>query len=105
MKMTVRQRKIHEQALELTSIRKRRDASLVANLMDNQREKVFGCFGKASVFDYLVDVLGWSEPVAGTFNTVFRKAMQLPQLAKAIREERISICKASRIVSVLDESN
>src|SRR6185312_3696498 len=105
MKMTVRQQKIHEQALELTRIRKRSDASLVANLMDNQREKVFGCFGKTSVFDYLVEVLGFSEPLAASFNTVFRKAMQLPELAKAIRDERISICKASRIVSALEESN
>jgi hypothetical protein len=105
MKMTVRQRKIHEQAVELTSLRSRCEARLIANLMDNQKEKVFGCFGKTSVFDYLVDVLRWSEPVAGTFNTVFRKAMELHELAKAISEERVSICKASRIVSVLDESN
>lgn len=84
MTMTMRQQKIHKQALVWVKMRKRSENGLVANLIENQREKVYGCFGKTGVFDYLVDVLGLSEPVASSFNTVFRKAIEVPELSDAL---------------------
>src|SRR4051812_38306228 len=97
MKMTVQQQKTHDEAVHWFKVRKRADSNLIDNFIHNQKEKLYRFFGKTSLFDYAVEVIGMSEPVANSFITVVRKAIEVPELSHAIRENKLSVCKASRI--------
>jgi hypothetical protein len=57
------------------------------------------------MFKYAVQELQLSEAVAYSFILVARKAVEVPALEKAIRDEVISVSKASRISSLLSEAN
>jgi hypothetical protein len=105
MRMTERQQKIHEEAVHWVRARKEGDFGFIDNLIENEKGRLYKFFGKTGLFQYLVEVLGLSEPIAGQFKTVVRKAIEVPELSRAIRANKLSICKASRIVSALDDSN
>jgi len=61
--------------------------------------------GCASLFTYVVSMLGFSEGAAYQLITVTRKAKDIAILKTALEEQRLTVAKASRIVSVLSLDN
>jgi hypothetical protein len=67
--------------------------------------KLYRTLGYSSLFTYAVGALGFSEAVAYSFITVARKTRELSLLKEAIQDEKLSVAKASRIVSALTPKN
>lgn len=57
------------------------------------------------LYRFAMDEFGLSEAVAHTFSTVTRKAIEVPELRRAINEGRLTVPKASRMVSALTNEN
>jgi hypothetical protein len=96
---------IHNRALYLSKAHRKVEWQIIEVLQQVEALKIYAKFGKSSLFLYAVEVLGFSESVAYSFISVARKAKQIPELQKAIREQKLSVSKANRIVSTLNSEN
>jgi len=96
---------LHEKALVLSREHRRVESQLVALLMEIDTLKLYRLLGCASLFTYVVSMLGFSEGAAYQLITVARKAKDIAALKTALEEQRMSVAKASRIVSVLSVDN
>ncbi len=105
MTFNLKQQAIHERAIQICSQYFRAEADIITILIEAEREKVDRASGKNSLFQYSVDALRLTESVAYAFIAVARKSAQIPALLEAISANKITMSKASRMVSVLDEDN
>ncbi|MBI2605860.1 MAG: HNH endonuclease [Deltaproteobacteria bacterium] len=96
---------LHRRALEAA----RKFFQAEAELLD-LIQKIDGCkgfrdLGHTSLFSYAVGELKLSESVALNLINVARKAIQIPALKTEIQSGNLSVCKARKIVSVLNVQN
>ena len=105
MHLSPDQKAVHARALELSTKHRRLEAMLVAVLKEIDKSKLYRKLGQASLFSYAVKLLGLSESTAYAFISVARKSDEVALLFGAIEEQRISVAKASRIVSALTIEN
>ena len=103
--LTADQESLHQRALGLARKRRAVEAALVRALMEIDRLKLYLPLGFPSLFQYAVGSLQMSESVAYAFILVARKARSVPALGAALDGERLSVAKASRIASALDDAN
>jgi len=96
---------LHEKALVLSREHRRVESQLVSLLMEIDRLQLYRLLGCASLFTYVVSMLGFSEGAAYQLITVTRKAKDIATLKTALEEQRLSVAKASRLVSVLNVDN
>jgi len=96
---------LHEKALVLSREHRRVESQLVSLLMEIDRLQLYRLLGCASLFTYVVSMLGFTEGAAYQLITVTRKAKDIATLKAALEEQRLSVAKASRIVSVLSAEN
>jgi len=96
---------LHEKALVLSREHRLLESQLVSLLMEIDRLQLYRLLGCASLFTYVVSMLGFSEGAAYQLITVTRKAKDIATLKTALEEQRLSVAKASRIVSVLSVEN
>jgi len=96
---------LHEKALVLSREHRLLESQLVSLLMEIDRLQLYRLLGCASLFTYVVSMLGFSEGAAYQLITVARKAKDIAVLKTALEEQRLSVAKASRIVSVLSVDN
>jgi len=96
---------LHEKALVLSREHRRVESQLISLLMEIDRLQLYRLLGCASLFTYVVSMLGFSEGAAYQLITVARKAKDIAILKTALEEQRLSVAKASRIVSVLNAEN
>jgi len=96
---------LHTKALVLSREHRRVESQLVSLLMEIDRLQLYRLLGCASLFTYVVSMLGFSEGAAYQLITVARKAKDIAALKTALEEQRLSVAKASRIVSVLSVDN
>jgi len=96
---------LHEKALILSREHRRVESQLVSLLMEIDRLQLYRLLGCASLFTYVVSMLGFTEGAAYQLITVTRKAKDIATLKAALEEQRLSVAKASRIVSVLSAEN
>jgi len=96
---------LHEKALVLSREHRWVESQLVSLLMDIDRLQLYRLLGCASLFTYVVSMLGFSEGAAYQLITVTRKAKDIAPLKTALEEQRLTVAKASRIVSVLSVDN
>jgi len=73
--------------------------------MEIDRLQLYRLLGCASLFTYVVSMLGFTEGAAYQLITVTRKAKDIALLKTALEEQRLSVAKASRIASVLSAEN
>jgi len=81
------------------------ESQLVSLLMEIDRLQLYRLLGCASLFTYVVSMLGFTEGAAYQLITVTRKAKDIALLKTALEEQRLSVAKASRIASVLSAEN
>jgi len=96
---------LHEKALVLSREHRRVESQLVSLLMEIDCLQLYRLLGCASLFTYVVSMLGFSEGAAYQLITVTRKAKDIAALQTALEEQRLTVAKASRIVSVLSVDN
>jgi hypothetical protein len=103
--LTNEQKSIHERALFLCREYRRLEWPIVEVLQRIDRSKLFKKLGYASLFQYAVTELRFSEAVAYYFISVARKAAEIPALKTALENQRLSVAKAGRIVAALSAGN
>ncbi len=99
------ERDLHSKAIHLSQSHKALEAEIVRVLQEIDAKKLFKKLGQSSLFLYATKVLGFSESVAYSFISVARKAKEVPDLQRAVEAKEISVAKASRIVSALNQEN
>ncbi len=99
------QQALHDEALEICTRLKHDEGMLIEVLQKIDHAKLYKKFQRSSLFKYAVHELKLSEPVAYGFISVARKAKEIPGLKAAIQGGRLSVSKASRIVSALTPQN
>jgi hypothetical protein len=96
---------LHERALQLCHEHRVVEWRLIEVIGEIDRTKLYKKLGVSSLFQYAVQLLGLSEPVAYGFISVTRKVQIVPSLGEEIRIERLTVAKASRFVSALTVEN
>lgn len=89
----------------LAKVCRKVEINLVETLKKIKQLKVYITLGHTSLFTYVVNELGLSEAQAYALCAVTRSSDQYPPLAHALHSGRLTVHRASRIVSALNESN
>ena len=105
MQLSLDQKNLHHRALALSAQHRRIESTLIMVLKEIDKTKLYRKLGQPSLFIYAVRLLGLTESVAYGFISVARKSDQVAPLLKAIEEQRLSVAKASRVVSALTKEN
>jgi 5-methylcytosine-specific restriction endonuclease McrA len=103
--LTQEEEKIHQQALSLSSSRKRNDAEVVENLILVEQSQLYKKLDKRNMFTYAVDTLCHDESFAYSAINIARKSVLFPPLRSAVCASKLSVAKASRIASSLTSEN
>lgn len=103
--MTTREERLHLRALELSRQHRKLESQMIQILQEIEISKLHRKMGYTSLFKYACDELGLNEPIAFSFISVARTAYSVPALQQALQDERISVSRASRIVSAIDNEN
>jgi 5-methylcytosine-specific restriction endonuclease McrA len=96
---------LHERALAAGRIYLKAELDLMAILREIEKRKIHRKLQRKNIFDYVVLELKVDEKRAYMLTSVMEAAIRVPELGKALEERRLSVCKASRLVSVLTEEN
>ncbi len=96
---------LHAKALALSRRHRLVENHLIEVLGEIDRTRLFRALGHPSLFVYVVRSLGFSESTAYALIAVARKAKEIAQLHTALKEEKLSVARASRITSVLTTEN
>ena len=105
LKLTNHEQSLHNQAVLIGKKHRRLEAEICRVIQSVDEARFFKKLGRRSLFQYVVNEMGLSEPLAYSFITVARKSAVVPCLMEAITSETLSISKASRVVSVLSNEN
>ncbi|MCM2282757.1 MAG: hypothetical protein NDI61_13030 [Bdellovibrionaceae bacterium] len=98
-------RAVHAQTCEAVERLKSCEAELIRCLQEVDRFLVHRFLGYNSLFQYSLHALKLSEAQSYAYITVARKAQDLPQLQEAITKGDLTVSKAVRITSVINEAN
>ncbi|MBI2604607.1 MAG: HNH endonuclease [Deltaproteobacteria bacterium] len=96
---------LHRCALEAARKLFQAEAELLDLIQRIDACKGFRDLGHASLFSYVVDGLKFSESTALNLIGVARKAVKVPALKTEIQAGNLSVCKARKIVPVLNVQN
>jgi len=103
--LTPEQSALNQRAIELCQKYLRIEWPIIEVLQQVDEAKLYKYLGESSLFQYAVRVLGLSEPVAGCFITVAKKAKVVTKLNEALQANALSVSRASRITSAINEEN
>ncbi|MCM2280667.1 MAG: hypothetical protein NDI61_02335 [Bdellovibrionaceae bacterium] len=98
-------RAVHAQTCQAAERLKSCEAELIRCLQEVDRLLVHRFLGYNSLFQYSLHALKLSESQSYAYITVARKARELPQLQEAISAGELTVSKAVRITSVINEAN
>ncbi|MBI2604956.1 MAG: HNH endonuclease [Deltaproteobacteria bacterium] len=101
----MKMQELHQRALEAARKFFQAEAELLDLIQKIDAQKGFRDLGYASLFSYAVDGLKFSESTALNLIGVARKAVQVPALKTEIQAGNLSVCKARKIVPVLNVQN
>ncbi len=96
---------VHARALSIAERFRKIEWELIEILQLVEETKFYQRMNCKSLFSYAHDILGLSESAAYMFNTVAKKASHIACLQRSLQEGKISVSKASRIVSTLTPRN
>jgi len=96
---------LHTKMLSLANNYKKAEIDFIEGLIDADKKKLCYKMRYSSLFQYVVQGLGLSEDKASTLIGLARKSIEVPQLGVEIKKGTISVYKAKRILSVINNSN
>jgi 5-methylcytosine-specific restriction endonuclease McrA len=103
--LTREQNEIHQYAIRLAKGRKDIDIKLIEVLQRVEAQNIHKKLEKRSLFVYATECLGLDKDVVYPLTTLARKSIEVPELKAAIKDNRVTVSKASRIVSGLNRDN
>jgi hypothetical protein len=103
--LTAKELKLHEEACAFARQHSESEHGLCRTLREIGESQLYLKFGYSRLFYYAVRELKLSESVASMTITVARKTAMIPELRTVVDEERLSVSKASRIVSSITIEN
>ena len=98
-------RAIHERAVKAVENLKQSEIEVVTSLQEVDRLLVHRFIGYNSLKQYAMKALKLSEQQAYMYIAVARKSVECPRLLEAMIKREITISKAHRLSSVIDEDN
>ncbi|MCB0384209.1 MAG: HNH endonuclease [Bdellovibrionales bacterium] len=98
-------RTIHQQALQASTKYKAAEIDLINILDQVEQNRVHLRYGYNSLFQYGVKGLGLSESVTYSLIAVTRKSREVPELKEEIKNGQLTVSKAKRITSVINQEN
>lgn len=96
---------IHRKAVAVARQINSLQAELVEIIEQVEKRRIYRRLGYPSLFKYVVDELSLTEAVAYAFITVARKSSEYSRFKSAIQNTSMSVYKAGRIASLVNESN
>lgn len=96
---------VHARALDASASYRRAEGELIEVVELADRYQVFLDLGYASLYVYVTDGLRLGENVAYSLITVARKSREVPELQACVREGRMTLSNARRVVAVLNQEN
>jgi hypothetical protein len=98
-------REIHQRALNAANDFKTSEINLIDALQTLAKTKVYRNLGYNSLHVYGVEALGLSESQSYDYGSVALKSLKIPKLKEAIRAKELTVTKARRLCSVIDDKN
>jgi hypothetical protein len=96
---------LHKGAMEVAANFRRCEADLFQILFMVEAKQVYYDLGITSLFQYAVEMLRLSRHTAYDYITVVRKSKEIEALHKAVLLEQVTVSRARRICSVINEKN
>lgn len=96
---------IHNGALAASKDLKTHYVKLFEILLIAETRQIYYQFNIPSLHTYCVELLDLSKHTAHDFVTVVRKSLEVPELAQALREGKLTISKARKICPVINDTN
>jgi hypothetical protein len=84
-------KELHSKLLQLVREERRLLADILTHLKEVERRKLYSDYKRTSLFDYAVKELGYSEDQAQRRIEAMRLLKDLPEIAPAIRDGRLTI--------------
>ena len=103
--LTLSEQALHERALAAGRVYEQAELDLIGLLRQIEARKIHRKLERKTLFDYVVEELGFDGRRAYMLTSVMRACREVPALAKVLEEKKLSVCKASRLVSVLNAKN
>ena len=98
-------RGLYRRACDIAADFKNKEIELIEILKEMDATKAFRISGMNSLFSFVTEILKLSEHQALTYITIARKCAEVPEIQNALFAKEISVSKARRICSVIDDSN
>ncbi len=96
---------LHLEAIKATDLHQQSESYLLEVLSVVDDRLFYLECGVSSLYQYCVRLLGLSESVSYALITVIRKSKDVPELKSAIHSGRVTLFKAKKICSVIDQTN
>jgi len=96
---------LHQKIVGLAKQHRRVEAELLDHLQEADRTRLYLHRGHGSLFRYVADELGFSDPVTSNMIAVARKAMEIPKMKEEIRKGNLGIAKLRKVCRVIDKEN
>jgi hypothetical protein len=104
LQLNEKQKALHDRAVSLASQATKMEFARIENLIEIEANNVHKAFGK-KMFGYATEVLDMDPGQAYPYIAIARSCVKYPQLRRALREGKLSVSKAGRIVSCLNNDN
>ncbi|MGZ3722423.1 MAG: HNH endonuclease [Bdellovibrionales bacterium] len=104
-KLSSKQHLFHSRVLKYGKLHSKIEQRLIENLIGVEESGAQKALGIPSMFQYAMDYLNVTKSTAYGLITVARKSREIPELRKALAQQKLSVAKASRIVAHLDNKN
>ena len=98
-------RSLHKQAIQISEDFKQKEVELIEILQKVDAHFVYRALGYQSLYKYCTDALKLSEHQSYNLITVARKSVQFPALKQAIINRELTVSKARKVSSMLNEEN
>lgn len=105
MKLNDKQNKIHSHAVHTSRKRKRIESELVLALINVEEIKLYKLLDCSSLFKYALKYLELERAFAYSITTLARKCLKFPRLSHSVITEKLSVSKATRIISTVNDEN
>ena len=103
--LTSFERDLHERTLAAGRVYEKAELDLIGLLRQIEVRKIHRKLERKTLFDYVVGELGFDGRRAYLLTSVMQACVEVPALANVLEERKLSVCKASRLVSVLSADN
>lgn len=103
--LTSTQQALHDRAIEVGKRYRRSEIEAIEVLQEIDRTRLYKRLDCSSLFLYAVKFMGLDESIAYPMITVARRAREIPQLQRSLKENKLSVVKANRIVGTLTAEN